>query len=102
LYYLILTEPGYYEDGAFGIRIENVLVTKVAATQDNFGGRGYYGFENLTMVPIQTKLMDTSLMSPSEIDWVNRYHKECLAKISPLLSGSALAYLKKETAPIAK
>ena len=43
-------EPGYYEDGKFGIRIENVLLVKNVNTPANFGNVGYYGFENITMV----------------------------------------------------
>lgn len=68
-------EPGYYEDGAFGIRIENVLVCKEVKTQFNFGDKGYLGFEHLTLVPIQTKMVDTSLLSQKEKEWVNNYHK---------------------------
>lgn len=43
-------EPGYYEDGLFGIRIENVLITKEAKTANNFGGTKFYGFEHITVV----------------------------------------------------
>jgi Xaa-Pro aminopeptidase len=96
----ITDEPGYYEDGSFGIRIENVLVTKLVKTEHNFGGINYFGFEHITLVPIQTKLIDISLMSSNEIKWVNSYHQECLSKVGPLLSEKALAYLQKETAPI--
>lgn len=49
LFYL---EPGYYEDGKFGIRIEDVLLVKEVSTAHNFGGIKYYGFENLTMVNV--------------------------------------------------
>ena len=45
-----MTEPGYYEDGKFGIRIENVVVVREAVTPHNFGEKGYLGFEHLTMV----------------------------------------------------
>ena len=47
---LCVTEPGYYEDGKFGIRIENVVVVREAVTPHNFGEKGYLGFEHLTMV----------------------------------------------------
>lgn len=56
-------EPGYYEDGAFGIRIENVLFVRKVETPHTFGDTEYYGFEHVTWVPIQTKLIDTSIMS---------------------------------------
>lgn len=52
----ITNEPGYYEDGAFGIRIENQMVVKEVKTEHNFGNTKFYGFENLTLAPIQTKV----------------------------------------------
>ncbi|KAI8977327.1 peptidase M24, structural domain-containing protein [Mycotypha africana] len=98
----VTDEPGYYEDGKFGIRIENVILVKDAETPNNFGGRGYLGFEHVTMAPIGLNLIDKDLLSPSEKKWVNDYHKECLEKLSPLLSHDELAmnWLKKETTPI--
>jgi len=96
----ITNEPGYYEDGAFGIRIENVLLTKEAVVPDNFGGKKYLCFENITFVPIQTKMVDMSIMNPEEIKWLNDYHAEVLAKVGPHLDAKTLAWLKKETQPI--
>ncbi|KAJ3343645.1 hypothetical protein HDU93_007526 [Gonapodya sp. JEL0774] len=63
----ITNEPGYYADGKFGIRIENVLLVRDAGTPNNFGDRGYLGFEHVTMVPIQTKLMDAALLNAEEV-----------------------------------
>ncbi|KAI8089674.1 peptidase M24, structural domain-containing protein [Halteromyces radiatus] len=98
----VTDEPGYYEDGKFGIRIENVLVVRDAATPNNFGDRGYLGFEHVTMVPLGRKLIDVDLLSPDEKKWVNDYHAETLEKLSPLLAADqdALDWLKKETLPI--
>lgn len=56
---IVSNEPGYYEDGSFGIRIENLLVIREAATPFRFGGQSYFCFERLTMCPIQRKLIDT-------------------------------------------
>ena len=47
---IALSEPGYYEDGSFGIRLENVLIIKEAATKFNFGDKGYLSFEHITWV----------------------------------------------------
>ena len=47
---LVFPEPGYYEDGNFGIRLENVLVVKEADTKFNFGDKGYLSFEHITWV----------------------------------------------------
>ncbi|CAO3670247.1 unnamed protein product [Rhizopus microsporus] len=98
----VTDEPGYYEDGKFGIRIENVIIVKDVETPNNFGGRGYLGFEHVTIVPIGRNLIDVDLLSPSERKWVNDYHQECLAKLSPLVAHDELAmeWLKKETLPI--
>lgn len=59
--YAYSNEPGYYEDGAFGIRIENLVVVKDADTAFRFGGQSFFRFERLTMCPMSTKLMDTSV-----------------------------------------
>lgn len=99
---LMFPEPGYYEDGKFGIRIENVLLVRKADTPNNFGGRGYLGFEHVTLVPIGNKLIDQSLLSPEEKQWVNEYHAECLEKVGALLPKDSPGYkwLAKETAAI--
>ena len=55
-------EPGYYADGKFGIRIENVLLVRPAETPNNFGGRGYLGFEHVTMVSSSTPHRSRALM----------------------------------------
>ncbi|CAO3695992.1 unnamed protein product [Rhizopus stolonifer] len=98
----VTDEPGYYEDGKFGIRIENVIIVKEADTPNNFGGRGYLGFEHVTIAPIGLNLIDIDLLSPSEKKWVNDYHQECLAKLGPMIAHDELAtaWLKKETTPI--
>ncbi|ORZ08655.1 peptidase M24, structural domain-containing protein [Absidia repens] len=98
----VTDEPGYYEDGKFGIRIENVLVVRDANTPNNFGDRGYLGFEHVTMVPLGRKLIDVELLSPAEKKWVNDYHAETLEKLTPLLAhdSDAFEWLKKETLPV--
>ena len=69
-----------------------------AKTPNNFGDKGYLTFEHLTMCPIQVSLIDASLLTQDEKDWINNYHDEVLAKVAPLLTHDprALAWLKKE------
>ena len=55
---IVSNEPGYYEDGSFGIRIENLLIAGEAETPFNFGEVPYLSFERLTLVPLQRKMMD--------------------------------------------
>ncbi|XP_073270444.1 aminopeptidase P2 [Primulina huaijiensis] len=97
---VVSNEPGYYEDHSFGIRIENLLYVKEADTPNRFGGIGYFGFEKLTFVPIQTKLVDFSLLSVAEIDWLNGYHEQVWEKVSPLLDGAARQWLWDNTRPV--
>lgn len=99
---IVSNEPGYYEDHAFGIRIENLLYVKEVDTPNRFGGVGYLGFEKLTFVPIQSKLIDLSLLSVAEVDWLNDYHSQVWEKVSPLLDGSARQWLWNNTRPLVK
>ncbi len=97
----IRTHTGYYHDGAFGIRIENIVLVQPATTPHSFGGP-YYGFEHVTLVPIQTKLVRVDLLTGEEREWLNAYHRECWAKVSPLLEPGSLAlgWLERETRAI--
>ncbi|XP_052194622.1 aminopeptidase P2 isoform X9 [Diospyros lotus] len=99
---VVSNEPGYYEDHAFGIRIENLLYVDEINTPNRFGGNSYMGFQKLTFVPIQAKLVDLSLLSISEIEWINNYHSQVWEKVSPLLDGSARQWLWNNTRPLAK
>lgn len=98
----VTDEPGYYEDGKFGIRIENVLIIRRENTPHNFGDRDYLGFEHVTIAPIGLNLIDETMLSPAEKKWVNDYHNECVEKLSPLIASDpdAVAWLKKETRPL--
>ncbi|KAF9576450.1 hypothetical protein EC968_008745 [Mortierella alpina] len=98
----LTNEPGYYEEGQFGIRIENVLLVRKVPTKHRFGGKAYYGFEHVTFVPIQTKMIERSLLSREEVEWLNRYHEECLEKVTPFLKPGSLGmeWLKREAVSI--
>ncbi len=100
----VTNEPGFYLDGKFGIRIENVLFVRLAETPNRFDNVPFYTFENITMVPLCINLMDTRLLEQRDVDFVNEYHQQCWKLISPLLAADqrALAWLRKETAPISK
>ncbi|PHT63186.1 hypothetical protein T459_32995 [Capsicum annuum] len=99
---IVSNEPGYYEDHNFGIRIENLLYVKEEDTPNRFGGIGYLGFEKLTFVPIQTKLVDISLLSVVEVEWLNSYHLQVWEKVQPLVDGSARQWLWNNTRPLTK
>ncbi|KAJ6814595.1 putative Xaa-Pro aminopeptidase P [Iris pallida] len=96
----VTDEPGYYEDGNFGIRLENVLIVKEAETKFNFGAKGYLSFEHITWAPYQKKLMNLSLMTRDEIEWVDSYHSKCREILTPYLNEKEMEWLKKATDPI--
>lgn len=99
---VISNEPGYYEDGAFGIRIENIIMVKEVETKHQFGEKPYLGFEHVTMVPYCRKLIDKSLLTNTEKEWLNAYHKEIREKTKGFLEGDevALKWLERETTAI--
>jgi len=73
-------EPGYYQDGEFGIRIENVIMVQNHPTYEE-----HSMFENLTTAPYCRELIDTSLVAQSTIDYLNAFYEKCLEKLTPLL-----------------
>jgi Xaa-Pro aminopeptidase len=89
---VVTDEPGYYEDGNFGIRIENCIKVCKASTKHDFGGKGFLTFEPITVVPIQTKMIDASLLTEKEVQWLNAYH----AKVRSLVGDELKAQGKKE------
>ena len=82
----VTDEPGLYLEGRFGVRIENVLLC-VPYKQTEFGT--FVGFEPLTLCPIDTKLIDMQMMTPTEIEWLNNYHQNVEKTLSPLLADEA-------------
>ena len=90
-------EPGIYRPGRWGVRIEN-LVVNVPADSGEFGE--FLRFETLTLCPIDTRLIERSLMRADEIAWLNAYHDEVRRRIGPLVSGAASAWLNERTQPI--
>lgn len=99
---VISDEPGYYEDGNFGIRIENMIMAREAKTNHKFGDKPWIGFEHVTLVPMCKKLTDPALLDPEEKTWLNDYHKEVWEKTSGFFKDDAQTtkWLKRETAPI--
>ena len=95
---IVSNEPGYYRDGAFGIRCENLLVVRRSAREEE---RPMLEFEALTLVPFDTRLLDTSLLTAAEIVWLDAYHERVAAQICPLLSGPDREWLRAATRPLA-
>ncbi|PLK24142.1 X-Pro aminopeptidase [Porphyrobacter sp. TH134] len=95
---ILSNEPGYYKPGAFGIRIENLVLVE---EREMAGAEGrYLGFETLTFVPLDRKLIARDLLTAEEIAWVDAYHAKVRDVLSPRLTGEDLAWVERETAPL--
>ena len=87
---LISNEPGYYKEGAYGIRIENLVLTHNA-------GADQLKFETVTLVPIDRALIDAALLSAEERRWLNEYHARIFKTLSPRLDQKTNAWLGRAT-----
>ena len=85
-------EPGLYRSGEYGIRIENLILCK-ESEQNTFGK--FLEFETITLFPIDQKLIDKSLLSKDEKDWLNTYHQKVYDKLSPKLKTAEVNWLRK-------
>lgn len=89
-------EPGYYKEGAYGIRVENLL----AVVDSEIGDGKFLEFETLTLAPIDLRLIDEKQLTAPERAWLNAYHKRVFKEIGPLLKGEVKAWLKEATREI--
>ncbi|MEO5698351.1 MAG: aminopeptidase P family protein [Burkholderiaceae bacterium] len=92
-------EPGLYRPGRWGIRIENLVLNVPAGALAGSEFGEFLEFETLTLCPIDTRCIERALLSPDEIDWLNAYHATVRERLSPLVSGAALAWLLLRTTP---
>ena len=97
---ILSNEPGFYKEGGYGIRIENLQFVTDAEMIEG-GERPMLGFESLTMAPIHRGLIDLSILTPAEIAWLDQYHAEVRARIRPLVEGQTAEWLRKATEPLA-
>lgn len=97
---ILSNEPGYYREGAFGIRIENLIVVRDAAPVAGGDDRAMRDFETLTFVPFDRRLIRTDLLSSEEHTWIDAYHAEVLARIGPRLDAGTRDWLTAACAPL--
>jgi len=95
---ILSNEPGYYKTGAYGIRIENLVL--VVDTAIEGAEKEMLGFETLTFAPVERRLIVREMLSAQEIAWVDDYHRRVLARIGPLLEGEDRAWLEQACAPL--
>lgn len=97
---VVSNEPGYYKEGSFGIRIENLVLVREAGKME--GGKARLAFETLTLVPIDRRLIKPEMMNDEEITWLNDYHAHVERELSPHLDAREQAWLKEATKPLKK
>jgi len=97
---ILSNEPGYYKTGEYGIRIENLVL--VVDRQVPGGDKEMLGFETLTFVPIDRRLIDVAMLSDVERGWVDDYHAEVLVKLGGQLEGEDKAWLEGQCAPLSR
>jgi Xaa-Pro aminopeptidase len=97
---ILSNEPGYYREGSFGIRIENLLVVIDASALPGGDNRAMLSFETLTYVPFDRRLIDTGLLSDAERDWIDGYHADTLSLLAPRLDEATRDWLTKACAPL--
>jgi Xaa-Pro aminopeptidase len=95
---ILSNEPGYYKPGEFGIRIENLVLVEKREIPGMEGE--WLGFETLTLVPIDKKLVDRDMLGEAEIEWWNAYHARVREVLAPQLEGEDLAWLEHACEPL--
>jgi Xaa-Pro aminopeptidase len=96
---IVSNEPGYYREGHYGIRLENLLAVTEAETIEG-GEIPVMSFETLTLAPFDRRLIVPDLLSAEERQWLNAYHARVWREISPALKGSERKWLKEASAPL--
>jgi Xaa-Pro aminopeptidase len=95
---ILSNEPGYYKAGAFGVRIENLVLVEPLELPE--AERPMLGFETLTLAPIDTRPIERSLLTAREIAWLDAYHARVRETISPLVDESTRSWLEEATQPL--
>ena len=97
---VVSDEPGYYKTGAFGIRLENLLAVEEVKARPAGAERELLAFETLSLAPFDARLIDTSLLTTSEREWVDAYHARVRRELLPHLPPDAAAFLSAQTEPL--
>lgn len=96
---ILSDEPGFYQPGAYGIRIENLLLARPAAERPG-QVKPFLEFETLTLAPYERRLIDAALLTPAERAWVDAYHARVLREIGAELEAETAAWLRQACAPL--
>ena len=88
---ILSNEPGFYKEGEYGIRIENIIIVKQA--------NNLLKFENISWAPIDRDLIQSNMLNKHELKWINEYHKSVFDKLSEFLTFDEKNWLLKVTKP---
>ena len=88
---IVSNEPGFYKNGEYGIRIENLVLVKKSATKN------FLEFETLTMFPYEKNLIDKEMLNTKQKKWINNYHEAIYKNISPHINREERAWLREKS-----
>jgi Xaa-Pro aminopeptidase len=94
---IMSNEPALYRTGKYGVRVENVIL---CTEKEDVGYGRFFGFETLTLVPLELSCLEINILDEKEIDWINNYHKKVFESLSPFLNEKETEWLKNKTRKI--
>jgi Xaa-Pro aminopeptidase len=94
---IVSNEPGFYKEGEFGIRIENLILVQHSEEEPN---NSFLEFETLTFVPIDRRLISLNLLDNNELEWINNYHTQCWLRVKDHVTAPTRTWLKTMTRPL--
>jgi Xaa-Pro aminopeptidase len=97
---ILSNEPGYYRTGAYGIRIENLVLVGEAAAAAADAEKPLNAFETLTLAPIDRRLIEPIMLDDEETAWLDAYHARVRKVLTPLVDAPTRAWLEAATAPL--
>ena len=97
---ILSNEPGYYREGEWGIRIENLIVVEKAPRLDGGDDRDQLGFETLTWVPLDRRLIVVDMLAPGERAWIDAYHARVFGLMEGRVSAGARVWLEGACMPL--
>ncbi|WP_198377361.1 M24B family metallopeptidase, partial [Neoroseomonas rubea] len=94
---ILSDEPGFYAQGEYGIRLENLLLVVPSSIG---AAKPFLEFETLTLAPFDRALIDATLLTQAEREWLDAYHARVLAEVAPLVEGATRKWLERACARI--